>query len=157
MAVYIHGKTFSVPVYITILSSTYFRFVDYQLCHFTNPAQDLQYFLHSSPSINLLDKHSVLVEEYYKTLHSTLTLLGHAELCPSLQKLHKQLEKLGRYATLTAFTVLAFVLADPNNIPNVDSVISNDQPFPFSERYKDYIKILLPYFEQNGWLDFETA
>jgi hypothetical protein len=124
------------------------------MCHFGNPAHDLQYFLHTSPSINLLDKHSVLVEEYYKTLHSTLTLLGHAELCPSLEKLHKQLEKLGRYAVLTACIALAFIMADPNNIPDVDSVVKNEQPFPFSERYKEYFKILLPYFEQKGWLDF---
>ena len=148
---------FCVSIYITTLSSTYFRFVDYQLCQFTNPAQDLQYFLHTSPSINLLDKHSVLVEEYYKTLHSTLTLLGHAELCPSLQKLHKQLDKLGRYAALTAFTLLVAILVDPNNVPDLGNEITKDYSFHFSERYKDYIKILLPHFEQKGWLDFETA
>jgi len=36
--------------------------------------------------------HSVLVEEYYNTLHSTFTLLGFADLCPSLQQFHKQLD-----------------------------------------------------------------
>ena len=148
---------FCVSIYITTLSSTYFRFVDYQLCHFTNPAQDLQYFLHTSPSINLLDKHSVLVEEYYKTLHSTLTLLGHAELCPSLHKLHEQLDKLGRFAVLTACTALAFTSADPNNIPDLDSVIKKVRLFHFSERYKDSVKIILPHFEQKGWLDFEST
>jgi len=90
---------------ITILSSTYFRFVDYQFCHYTNAAKDLQFFLYSSPSLNLLDKHSVLMEEYYNTLHSTLTLLGHADLCPSLQQLHKQLDKLGRYVVLISCSV----------------------------------------------------
>src|SRR5215510_10736450 len=100
---------------ITMISSTYFRFLDYQACYFTNAAQDIQYFLHTSPSIDLLDKHSVLVEEYHNTLHSTFTSLGHADLCPSLQQLHKQLDKLGRFAVLISFTALPFILADPHN------------------------------------------
>jgi hypothetical protein len=122
-----------------------------------NAAQDLQYFLHTSPSINLLEKHSVLVEEYYNTLRSTFTLLGCAELCPSLQKLHKQLEKLGRFGAFIACTGLPFILADENNIPDFEKVLKEGQSAPFSERYKDAIKTLLPLFEQKGWLDFETA
>jgi len=143
-------------VYITIHSFTYFRFDDYQMCHFTNAAQDLQYFLHTSPSINLLEKHSVLVEEYYNTLHSTFTLLGCAELCPSLQKLHKQLDKLGRFGALIACRGLSFMLADENNIQDLE-VLKEGHSAHFSERYKDAIKTLLPLFEQKGWLDFETA
>ena len=142
---------------MTILSSTYFRFVDYQVCHFTNPAQDLHYFLYGSLSINLLEKHSVLVEEYYNTLHSTLTSLGHADLCPSSQQFHKQLDKLGRFAAVVACTVLPVVLADQTNLPDFEKLLKEGQSFHFSERYKDAIKTLLPLFEQNGWLDFETA
>jgi len=146
-----------VRVYITKLSLTYFRFVDYQVCHYTNPAQDLQYFLYTSPSLNLLDKHIVLVEEYYNTLHSTLTLLGYADLCPSLQQLHKQLDKLGRFAALIACTALPFILVDQTNIPDMEKISKEGQSVHFSERYKDAIKTLLPLFEQKGWLDFETA
>jgi len=146
-----------VRVYITKLSSTYFRFVDYQFCYFANPAQDLQFFLYTSPSLNLLEKHSVLVEEYYSTLHSTFTLLGHADLCPPWQQFHKQLDKLGRFAVLIACAKLPLILADSNNIPDSEKVINEGKPVHFSERYKDAIKILLPLFEQKGWLDFETA
>ena len=144
-------------MFITILPSTYFRFVDYQFCYYTNPAQDLQFFLYTSPSLNLLEKHSVLVEEYYYTLHSTLTLLGYADLCPSLQQLHKQLDKLGRYAALMACTGLPYILADKTNIPDVEKMLKEGQSFHFGERYKDAMKTLLPLFEQKGWLDFETA
>jgi hypothetical protein len=94
------------------------------------------------------------VEEYYNTLHSTLTLLGYADLCPSLQQLHKQLEKMGRYAVLVACTVLPFILADPNNIPDLDMALKEVQSVHFSERNKDAIKTLLPFFDQKGWLDF---
>ena len=144
-------------VYITLFSSTYFRFIDYQCCHFTNPAQDIHYFLYTSPSINLLEKHSVLVEEYYNTLHSTLTSLGRADLCPSLQQFHKQLDKLGRFAALAACSILPFVLADQTNPPDIEKALKEGQSFHFSERYKNAIKTLLPLFEQKGWLDVETA
>jgi hypothetical protein len=127
------------------------------MCHFTNAAQDLQLFLYTSPSINLLEKHSVLVEEYHNTLHSTFTLLGRADLCLSLQQLHKQLDKLGRYGVLIACTLLPFVLADRNNIPDTETLMKEGQSVHFSERYKEAIKTLLPSFEQKGWLDFETA
>jgi hypothetical protein len=145
-----------ITITITMFSSTYFRFLDYQFCHFTKAVQDLQYFLHTSPSINLLDKHSVLVEEYHNTLQSTFTLLGHADLCPSLQQLHRQLEKFGHLAVVTACTALPFVLNDPHNLPDLEKVVKKEQSVHFSERYKDAIKILLPLFEQKGWLDFET-
>ena len=131
--------------------------MDYQLCHFTNPAQDLHYFLHTSPSINLLEKHSVLVEEYYNTLHSTFTLLGRADLCPSSQQFHKQLNKIGLYAALVACTVLSFNLTEKSNPPDFEKMLKEGQPVHFSEKYKDAIKTLLPLLEQKGWLDFETA
>jgi len=97
------------------------------------------------------------VEEYYNTLHSTLTLLGYADLCPSLQQLHKQLDKLGRYAALIACSILPYILTDGTNITDVEKVLKEGQSVHFSERYKDSMKTLLPLFEQKGWLDFETT
>jgi len=97
------------------------------------------------------------VEEYYNTLHSTLALIGNADLCPSLQQLHKQLDKLGRFAALIAFSLLPFFLADQTTVKDVEKILKEGQSFHFSERYKDAIKTLLPLFEQKGWLDFEAA
>jgi hypothetical protein len=96
------------------------------------------------------------VEEYYNTLQSTLTLLGHADLCPSSQQFHKQLDKLGPYAVLMACSTLCLVLADPHNIPDVE-MLKEEKSAYFSEKYKEVIKTLLPLFEQKGWLDFDTA
>jgi hypothetical protein len=97
------------------------------------------------------------VEEYHNNLHSTFTLLGHADLCPSLQQLHKQLDKLGRFAVLIACITLAVVLHDPHNVPDIEKILKKEQPALLSERYKEAIKTLLPVFEQKVWLDFETA
>jgi len=95
------------------------------------------------------------VEEYYNTLHSTLTSL--ADLCPTSQQFHKHLDKLGPFAVLVACTVLPIFLADQINLPDIERLLKEGQSFHFSERYKDAIKTLLPLFEQNGWLDFEKA
>jgi hypothetical protein len=97
------------------------------------------------------------VEEYYNTLNSTLTLLGYAHLCPSLQQLHKQLDKLGRFVALIACTTLPSTLVDQSKVTDMEKVLMEGQLFHFSERYKDTMKTLLPFFEQKGWLDFETA
>jgi hypothetical protein len=94
------------------------------------------------------------VEQYYNTLHSTLTLLGCAELCPSSQQFHKQLDKLGRYAVLIACTLLPYVFPDQTYTPDLEKALNEEQSFQFSERCKDVIKTLLPLFEQKGWLDF---
>jgi hypothetical protein len=96
------------------------------------------------------------VEEYYNTLHTTLTLLGHADLCPSLQQFHKQLDKLGGYAVVISCTTLSLFLADPDNIPDVE-MLQEGKSDHFNERFKEAIKKRLPLFEQKGWLDFETA
>jgi hypothetical protein len=97
------------------------------------------------------------VEEYYNTLHSTLTSLGRADLCPSSQQFHKQMDKLGRFAALIACAALPLVLADPEKLPLAEKLIKEGQSVHFSERYKDAIKTLLPFLEQKGWLDFESA
>jgi hypothetical protein len=97
------------------------------------------------------------VEEYYNTLHSTLTLLGHADVCPSSQQFHKQLDKLGRYTALISCIFLPWFFQDPNNIPDIEKVLQEGDSVHFSERFKEVMKLLLPLFEQKGWLDFETV
>jgi len=96
------------------------------------------------------------VEEYYNTLHSTLTTLGRADLCPSSQQCHKQLDKLGRYAALVACSVLPVFMADQTHTPNLEKLLREGQSFHFSERYKDAIKTLLPFLNKRvGWISKE--
>jgi hypothetical protein len=97
------------------------------------------------------------VEEYYNTLHSTLTSLGRAELCPSSQQFQKQLDKFGPFAVLVASSLLPLLLADQTNLPDFEKLLKEGQSVHFSERYKDAIETLLPFFEQKAWLDFETG
>jgi hypothetical protein len=97
------------------------------------------------------------VEEYYNTLHSTLTSLGRAESCPSSQQFHKQLDKLGPFAVLVACSLLPIVLSDQTKPPDFDKLLKEEQTIHFSERYKDANKTLLTPFQQKCWLDIERV
>lgn len=128
------------------------RFVDYQLGHWTSPAVDLQYFLHSSVSLDLLDKHHILVEEYHKSLTQTLSALAYQGLQPSLDQLKQQLQKKGLFSVLVSCAFLPVFLVDRSNVPDVTDLMNNTGKVYLSKEYKRAIKKLLPVFEEKGWL-----
>jgi hypothetical protein len=53
--------------------------------------------------------------------------------------------------------VLPIAFSDPNNVPELGNVMTKEHAFPFSEKYKEYFKILLLHFEVKGWLDFSRV
>jgi hypothetical protein len=126
--------------------------VDFQLSHWTSPAIDLHYFLHTSVSHDLLDKDQVLVQEYYKSLTQTLSALGYRGLQPTLNQLNQQLQNRGSFAVLTCCLVLPGLVAERGDIPDIDKLIRNEESIKLSEVYKRIMKKLLPIFEEKGWL-----
>jgi hypothetical protein len=122
--------------------------VDFQLGHWTSPAIDLQYFLYTSTSQDLLDKHEVLVEEYYKHLSDTLSALGYQGFQPSLNQIKQQLQRRGMYTVIVCCIILPVFLVDRNNVPD----LKEEDSVELSERYKTVIKKLLPILEEKGWL-----
>ncbi|XP_069690955.1 uncharacterized protein [Periplaneta americana] len=128
------------------------RFVDYQLPYWTSPAIDLQYFFHTSVSTDLIDKHHVLLQEYYNSLTDTLTKLGCKHLQPTMGQLEKQLEKRGLHGVLTVTTVLPIILVDKSNVPDINKVISNESDIHLSEALNSALKKFLPVFEEKGWI-----
>ena len=128
------------------------RFVDYQLGHWTSSAVDLQYFLHTSVSPDLLDNHHVLVDEYHKSLTETLSALGYRGMQPTLTQLQRQLQRRGTHASLTSCAILPVILVDRHNVPDVQKLFNNEDVIQLSERYKNIMKKFLPMFEKKGWL-----
>jgi hypothetical protein len=126
--------------------------VDYQLGYWTSPAADLHYFLYSSLTPDLLDKHHILVLEYHKSLTETLSALGYRGLQPTLTELQRQLQKRGPYAVLMCCAILPVLLADRNNVPDVKKLIKKEDVVHLSEGYKDIMRKFLPIFEEKGWL-----
>jgi hypothetical protein len=122
--------------------------VDFQLTHWTSPAIDLQYFLHTSLAEDLQDKHELLVVEYCRYLSQTLSALGYRGLQPSLHHIKQQLQKRGLHAVMTCCTILPVLLVDKNNVPDFAEPMS----MQLSKRYKRAMKKFLPVFEEKGWL-----
>ncbi|XP_069690937.1 uncharacterized protein [Periplaneta americana] len=127
------------------------RFVDYQLCYWVSPAVDLQYFLNSSTTINLLDKYHLLVDEYHKTLGETLTLLGFEHLHPTRESLERQLVERNNFGILSVFTIRSFALADRNNVQDINEAMKDGESYNYSELYREYLKVVLPLFDEKGW------
>lgn len=128
------------------------RFVDFQLGYWTSPAIDLQYFLYTSTSQDLLEKHEVLVAEYYKYLSETLSVLGHRGLQPPLDQIKQQLQRRGMYTVIVCCVILPVFLVDRDKVPNLTKVVNEEDSLQLSERYKTVMKKLLPIFEEKGWL-----
>jgi hypothetical protein len=109
--------------------------VDFQLTYWTSPAIDLQYFLHTSPSEDILDKHEVLVAEYYKHLSETLSALGYQGVQPSLKQIKQQLQKRGMYIVLRCCTILPLVLVDRNKVPDFTGGMNEENSVQLSNLF----------------------
>ncbi|PSN36168.1 hypothetical protein C0J52_16999 [Blattella germanica] len=129
------------------------RFVDYQLCHFSNPAHDIIYFLYTSPTLDIMKDSQFLIEEYYRTLEETLVLLGHKELVPSFPDFMKQFNRKGLLAVIMSGVGLAFVYADRDNILDTENMMKGqEQQSCLGKQHEEAMKVLLPIFEKKGWL-----
>ncbi|PSN36166.1 hypothetical protein C0J52_16997 [Blattella germanica] len=123
-------------------------FVDYQFCQFANPAHDIIYFLYTSPTLDIMKDSQFLIEDYYRTLEETLTLLGHKELVPSFSDFMKQLNRKGLLAVIMATVGMSFVYAESDNIPDTEGMMKGQQKQsrlskPHEEAMKAFTKMLL--------------
>ncbi|XP_069690919.1 uncharacterized protein [Periplaneta americana] len=128
------------------------RFVDFQLTHWTSPAVDLQYFLNSSASPEILEKSDLLIQEYYSTLCDTLTLLGHENLQPKLSELKEEFEKKAKLGVITAIVIRSVAFPDRSKICDILKVLAYEEVLHFSDDYKQLIRTLLPIYEKWGWI-----
>ncbi|XP_069690920.1 uncharacterized protein [Periplaneta americana] len=129
------------------------RFVDFQLCYWMSPAIDLLYFLHSSTATELLDKHDVLIEDYYTTLGETLALLGYKDLHPKREDFMQQIESRGAFATIIAVTIRSVLLLDRSKLQDFEKRLKEEHRENLcSDIYKQHLRKVLPILEKKGWI-----
>ncbi|XP_049855639.1 uncharacterized protein LOC126336178 [Schistocerca gregaria] len=144
------------------------RLYDFQGLHVGSPAEDLQYFLHSSASLEVLQHHTdLLLSEYHSTLQRTLRALGlqqQADTYP-LEQLRRDMDHFGTVAVITAFKILPFLLrTDDMGLP-LDSQSENfkEQMEKFrrisyrNEKYLRYLECLLPVFDSKGYFESQST
>ncbi|XP_077275264.1 uncharacterized protein LOC143904443 isoform X2 [Temnothorax americanus] len=131
--------------------------VDFQLCVYTSPAIDLQYFLSTSPSPDVIEnKKDVLLNEYLSALSATLKQLGCKTQPPTIEELKAALKRRASYGMIASFSVLPIVLCCKTEAKDFDEILSNgsfSNPGLKGENYKKLMMKRLPMYDECGLLD----
>uniref|UniRef100_A0A182J9E2 CHK kinase-like domain-containing protein n=1 Tax=Anopheles atroparvus TaxID=41427 RepID=A0A182J9E2_ANOAO len=140
-------------------------FVDYQFSAWGSPVFDLIQFLFSSVSHSLkLSEQARFLRFYQEKLIQYLRLLGYTKPLPTLQRL--QIDFNDRLLAAIKVTVidLPYVLADTDDNASVEAAVTQTEAgrrfqkrLFDSDRYKEQMKVLLPYFRNRGLLTPEAA
>ncbi|KAH0548878.1 uncharacterized protein LOC123261583 [Cotesia glomerata] len=134
-------------------------FVDFQLCVYGSPAVDLAYFFNTSPSEEVLSKHTDnLIEEYVKVLSETMKKIGCKRSPPSIADIKKSLAKRDVYGFVAACTILPIVLIDKSQAQNIEEIMGQDDGEFNNKSYENpiYKKTMLrrlPQWKVAGLLE----
>ncbi|XP_024879410.1 uncharacterized protein LOC112459515 [Temnothorax curvispinosus] len=131
--------------------------VDFQLCVYTSPAIDLQYFLSTSPSPDVIEnKKDVLLNEYLSALSATMKQLGCKTQPPTIEELKATLKRKASYGMIASFSILPIVLCCKTEAKDLDEIMSSgsySNPGLKGESYKKLMMKRLPMYDEWGLLD----
>jgi hypothetical protein len=98
--------------------------LDFQLIRYGAPVNDLVYFIFTSTNEELRDEHyENLLQIYHNTLCDFITRLGSdGEKLYSYTDFKNQLKKFGRYGLLMAVMLIQLIVADAQDLPDMDQV-----------------------------------
>ncbi|XP_076279375.1 uncharacterized protein LOC143208663 [Lasioglossum baleicum] len=134
-------------------------FVDFQLCIYTTPAIDLQYFLNTSLSEDVYENHmNDLIVEYVHTLTSTMKQLNCKTPPPTMDDINRCMKERGIYGLIFSITVLPILLVDKSQAGDVVELLPSangayDNPGYRSAAYRRVMTRRLPKFDDMGLLD----
>ncbi|XP_076643846.1 uncharacterized protein LOC143354036 [Halictus rubicundus] len=133
-------------------------FVDFQVCVYTTPAIDLQYFLHTSPSEEVYENHKDgLIVEYLHTLTSTMKQLNCKTPPPTMDDIQRCMKERRIYGLISSMTVLPILLLDKSEAKDIDELMPKDgtydNPGYRSAAYRRVMTKRIPQFDDMGLLD----
>lgn len=134
--------------------------VDFQMCKYGSPAQDLLYFIFSSPKQEIRLKYfDYLIKYYHDNLTENLALLNYTKPLPTLAELHISLLRNHGWATSSIMGILAIVLLEHTENANIDNFIKSDEVglnfkkhLYSNPKYLKCLKDILPWLETRGML-----
>lgn len=136
-------------------------FVDFQLCYFSSPGIDLNYFLSTSPRADVREnKRDQILAGYYKNFISTLVELNVKNI-PCEATFKKEVLAREYYGFMAAVGILPIVLLDKeaSKDSNLEAMGDADagaklrHAMYFGENFQRAMKYLLPAFDRNNVLD----
>ncbi|XP_049785641.1 uncharacterized protein LOC126188168 [Schistocerca cancellata] len=138
------------------------KLVDFQHAAVGRPTNDLHYFIFSSPQEEVREKYlDMMLEEYHKTLMSTLSALGDDSCQYSLQTLKQDFEDTLMLGFFAANVVLPAVLQDNTEAFDIfqtdETTVTEKYRVSLSglrcnERFREVYQKLLLYFDRKGLL-----
>ncbi|XP_030374637.1 uncharacterized protein LOC115624181 [Scaptodrosophila lebanonensis] len=139
--------------------------VDYQMVKYGSVAQDLLYFLISSPQLELkVNEFDFFVKYYHDQLITHLKLLNYSKRLPSLIDIHTVLLKYGIWGYCTACGVMSGVLLESTDAAKFDNLFTDTpeaeefKTLLFSgETYRRHIKVVMPWLQNRGALQINNA
>ncbi|KAM7360750.1 uncharacterized protein ACRADG_007469 isoform 1-T2 [Cochliomyia hominivorax] len=139
-------------------------FVDFQICKWGSPAQDLWYLITNSASLDIkIKEFDNFIQIYHKRLVECLKLLKYSKAVPSLKNIHLMMLKYGYWGVFAANTIAPAILYPSDKDANMDNFM---KPGPEGDgfRYKCftnpiYVKAMLqfyPFLYNKGVFDLTT-
>lgn len=101
--------------------------VDWQMSRFASPVLDFLYILSTSTDKQFRQKnYHNLVKHYHQSVSKSIKRLGSdpEKLFP-IECLESHLKKFGKYAFLQGLCIIQMILADSNDIPDLDEMTEN--------------------------------
>lgn len=134
--------------------------IDYQMCKWGTPVQDLYYFLFTSAKLDLkLNYFDYFIKYYHDELVKNLEFLNYAKSIPTLSSIHIALFKHHNWATFAITGVMPVVLLDPSENSTMDNFLTDSdagRDFRYkmytSSRYIKAMNDLLPWLDNRGAL-----
>lgn len=134
--------------------------IDFQMCKWGTPAQDLYYFLFTSAKLELkLSCFDHFIKYYHDELVSNLILLGYSKPIPTLTDIHILLFKHQFWATFSITAIMPVVLLDPSENATMDNFFSDSEAgndfrskLYRSTRFIKAMNDLLPWLDNRGAL-----
>ncbi|XP_069701078.1 uncharacterized protein [Periplaneta americana] len=130
------------------------RIVDFQWAHFSSPALDLHYFIDSSLSPEVRDKHrDRLFEEYHSSLSTSLRALGYTKTPVTLQDIHDEYARKSTFGLVLLLAQVAVIQSRPGCGFEIEECLetgTNPGRSMYSDNYRDNVKTFLPIFDRNG-------
>ncbi|KAH8390808.1 hypothetical protein KR200_000922, partial [Drosophila serrata] len=159
-----HGDFWSSNIMLSYTQSgeiNQLRFVDFQLCKWGSPAQDLWELIIGSAKHSIRIQHfDCFIRIYHSHLVRCLKILNYGERMPMLRELHMKMIKYGFWGYFTTFTHLVFILLP---VDTEASLMKLTQPGEEGDRFRSklytnplYVRAVLsifPFLYRRGILD----
>lgn len=134
--------------------------MDFQLSIYTTPAVDLQYFLHTSPSLSVYSlHHDYLLKHYYTCLVQCFKELKYNNI-PTFEQIVKDYNACSFYGLTSSATVLPIVRAPRREDATFDDLMKDNgsqdgirNASYNCEGYRKTMEYFLPLFDKKGLLN----